>query len=143
MGASGWGHITEYRGDIEASLAALQQTEFENPDSPWRRELALWEVPMPATLDELFSEPYEEFHEGFGTHSIIDVDFEDFEPLDAVDLVDAFGSERPDRPTFERVAGERFGNLGVHVPERGCGCYVVLYQGGTPAEVAFWGFSGD
>jgi hypothetical protein len=143
MGASGWNHIAEYRGDVEASLEALQQSEFDQPDSFWRWELAEWDVPMPATLDELFSEPYEEFHEGHGTHSIIDVGFEDFEPLDPVDLVDTFGSERPDRSTFERVAGEHFRNLKIFVPERGYGCYVVLYQGETPTEVAFWGFSGD
>jgi len=143
MGASGWNYITEYRGDVESSLAALREREFARPDSYWRGILPLWDLPIPATLDELFTEPYYEFLGCNGTHCVIDVGFKNFEPLDPADLVDTFGSEQPDRAKFESVAGEHFENLNIFLSGRWYGSYVVLHEDGTPTEVAFWGFSGD
>jgi hypothetical protein len=59
-------------------------------------------------------------------------------PFSSEELVRFFGVEKPTRAEFEPILGEIWDQL-----NRWSGFYVVLYQDGTPHEIAFVGVSGD
>lgn len=70
MGASGWEYVVPYQREMAAALADLRRRVFADGSYVSPAELGL---PVPATLDELVSEPHWEFMGTCGTHSIIDV----------------------------------------------------------------------
>ncbi|GAB3880959.1 hypothetical protein GCM10029964_036220 [Kibdelosporangium lantanae] len=162
MGASGWDYRVSYAGSVETSLLALQEQVLASGDFLWP-----WEdydpdedediVPRPTTMAELnAAKEIEEFWDA-GTHTILDVDrmvagdddeIGGIRPLTDDELTEWFGSVEPSAADFERVpmhiqrVGET-GTLSDLTETRWTGRSVVLYRDGKPAEVVFWGFSGD
>jgi hypothetical protein len=88
-----------------------------------------------------------------GTHSIIDVlnvvpagftgeEFGTIRPLSEAECAELFGATQPSRADYTPLAGSE--RLHEYVTGgRGTGRAVVLWADGTPAEIAFWGYSGD
>jgi hypothetical protein len=53
-----------------------------------------------------------------------------------------FGTEKPGHADYSRLADELlFSKIGL--AERGTGRAVTLWEDGVPAEIVFWGYSGD
>ena len=141
MGASGWGYLEGFRGDIASTLAALQSRVFEGSEYHEQCD----------TLEELWAD--EEFMSATGTHSILDIYrlvapdtpripfryYNNMRPLTEAELMAAFQCPRPTLRTFREA--EDAGDL----PDDGRwnGCCVVIYKDGQPDQVAFWGSSGD
>ena len=143
MGASGWDYVADYKGDLGSTLNGLHAELFNGGVTWFRGELERWGLPQPATLDDLWSEPYYEFMGTNGTHSILDiVSMEDIKPLTPREVVKAFGTELPTRDDWERVAGKHAVGVADYLGDRWTGRCVTLYQDGAPTAVAFWGFSG-
>jgi hypothetical protein len=154
MGASGWHYVAPYHGSVAASLRELQEQVFRDRDYWWWDEFGDWE-PVPASLEELWDR---ESGWDSGTHSILDIregigvgraDWPDFQIRAlAPDEVEAlFGMALPSRAVFEALARDRdnprYDQFWGAVTMRWTGLYVFLYEGDTPTEVGFWGFSGD
>jgi hypothetical protein len=109
-------------------------------------------VPDPSSLDDL-QEPYWEFMGTSGTHSIIDVfavvpvesgseKFGTIRPLSEGEYVELFGVARPGRSEYVPLAGsERLQDF--ITGGRWTGRAALLWSDGTPAEILFWGYSGD
>lgn len=170
MGASGWDYRVPYPGSIEAALIAVQEQILASGDYiwPWDDDehgvtdagyAELFEVeerqdvPRPSSLADLnAAKEIEEFWEE-GTHTILDIDrvitaasdeVGAIRPLSPEELSRAFGTVQPSAAEFDRVyqLGEA-GPFGVLCGERWTGRSTVIYKDGTPAEVYFWGSSGD
>ncbi|RBY96602.1 hypothetical protein DQ237_08215 [Blastococcus sp. TF02-8] len=146
MGASGWNHVTEYLGDPESSLQALRRQVLASGDYLWDDEND-YPAPRPASLAELDEIRRDDDFWEVGTHSVLDVDRvvpmgpdqeAAVQQLDPEDAELAFGTTTPTRETFELA------ELDV-LPwgERWSGRYQVIYDGGRPTHIAFWGSSGD
>lgn len=96
---------------------------------------------------------YWEFMGTSGTHSIIDVagivpvDFGGeqsgtIRPLSDGEYVELFGVAQPGRADYAAVANsERLD--GFVTGGRGTGRAAILWADGAPAEIFFWGYSGD
>jgi hypothetical protein len=160
MGASGWSYVIPFRGDVSESLRELREQVFRDKDYYWWDDFEEAE-PRPATIEGIWAS--EEMKQS-GTHSILDVsrvvettrapswdnwreDLGTVRPLAAARVVRYFGTDRPTRAQFEALSGdyEAPGHREfVDEPAmRGTGRYMLLYEGDTATEVAFWGFSGD
>jgi hypothetical protein len=154
MGATGWHYVTPYHGDVAAALRELQERVFQERDYSWWDEFGDWE-PVPASLAELWDS---ESGWEVGTHSILDiregigagpVDWPDYQirGLDPDKVEALFGTGRPSRDDFEALARDPGSPRGREfygaVTMRWTGLYMFLYEAGKPAEVGFWGFSGD
>jgi hypothetical protein len=161
VGASGWDYQAPYAGSVEATLIAVQEQVLMSDDYIWP-----WEdmgdpeyrdedeaVPRPSSLAELnAAKEIEEFWDE-GTHTILDVNrvivgdddqAEAIRPLSSTELNRVFGTEQPSAADFDRVYQPGPGGpLGDLCGERWTGRSMVIYKDGTPAEVYFWGFSGD
>jgi hypothetical protein len=159
MGASWWSYVTRYHGDVAAALRELQERVFDEGDYYWWDEFGDYE-PRPTSVDQIRTDP-ERWTSG--THSILDIDravdttdprngvsstdHGTVRPLAAASAARLFGTARPSRAQFEGLAGDhanpRHNEFISEVRARWTGCYVLLYDGDTPAEVGFWGYSGD
>ena len=164
MGASGWDYRAPYAGSVEATLIAVQEEVLISGEYIWR-----WDdidpedldedegVPRPSSLAELAAaKEIEEFWDE-GTHTILDIDrvvaADDNDnqvgaivPLSPAELHQVFGTEQPSAADFDR--GYKSGLVGQLdlsnlLGERWSGRSLVIYKDGSPAEVFFWGFSGD
>ena len=159
MGASEWTYVTPFRGDVAESLRELRERVFRDKDYFWWDDFEEDE-PRPATIEGIWDN--EEMKHS-GTHSILDVsrvvdttqapswdnwqeDLGTVRPLTAQQIIRYFGTERPTRAQFEALTADSMAPTTRKFMDemiRGTGRYLLLYDGGTPAEVAFWGFSGD
>jgi hypothetical protein len=138
MGASAWQYYVPFEPDIRQALARLRQEVFRAGQyyaSPGTRR--------PASIEDLL-----EISGESGTHSILDVmDVAErpsagvVAPLSRSELVGAFGSERPTRLDVERAST----SLEAIRSRRGrwTGSYIILYEKDKPAEILFFGYSGD
>ncbi|MET8836376.1 hypothetical protein ABZV78_20980 [Micromonospora sp. NPDC004540] len=155
MGASGWSYTVPWQADPQAALVALQERVFHDGDYWWalgdycpgaddvdaaRRAAA----PPPADIDELWSH---ELVQECGSHSILDVDevlapgaapaFGGLQALSAEETRVIAGADRLTREHLPALGWELVG-------ERWTGRWAVLHDAaGNPAELHFWGFSGD
>ena len=161
VGASGWDYRAPYAGSVAATLIAVQEQVLMSGDYIWP-----WDdidpddyldevqvVPRPSSLGELAAaKEIAEFWDE-GTHTILDVgqvfaagddpDAAIF-PLSPAELNRVFGTQQPSAADFDRVYQPGPGGLlGGLMGERWTGRSMVIYEDGTPAEVYFWGFSGD
>jgi hypothetical protein len=159
MGASGWSYVTPYRGDVSAALRELRERVFRDREYYWWDDFEE-DGPHPGSIDELLS--HGSVAES-GTHSILDVnkvvattdlpdwhrteDYGTVRPLAPDRILHHFGTDRPSRSRFETLSKDQqapgFIDFIDEVKMRGTGLYVLLYDGDTPTEVGFWGFSGD
>src|SRR5262249_38307800 len=111
-------------------------------------------LPEPESVDDLTEqEQYWEFMGTSGTHSIIDVpkvvpvDFKGKEygtirPLSDREYVELFGVAQPSHAEYAQVAGSEPLD-DYFTGGRWTGRAAVLWADGTPAEIVFWGYSGD
>lgn len=152
MGASGWHYVTPYHGSMAGALRNLQERVFRERDYYWRDEFGDYE-PVPASLEELWDR---ESGWDSGTHSILDIrEGIGVGPVMrgqaralAPDKVEAvFGTARPSRAAFEAIFldrdNPRYDEFWIAARERWTGTWVLLYEGDTPTEAGFWGYSGD
>ena len=155
MGASGWEYVVPYQQDLGAALDSLRREvfaagEFVKPSSYGD----VFDLPEPGSVDDLTEqEQYWEFMGTSGTHSIIDVlsvipagfdrdDFGTIRPLSEAECAELFGAAQPGRTDYESLAGtERM--HGYVTGGRWTGRAAVLWENGAPAEIVFWGYSGD
>jgi hypothetical protein len=168
MGASGWMYIEPSQSSIAETFAALQARVLASGDFLWGDEYTLNNPDLRAgflehggSLDDLEPRPdslhrlaelkqHDHFWEE-GTHSILDMDRiisphdEDHDgtvrPLAEDEIVTYLGSDRPTAAEFEQAYAES--TLSELTPRRWSGRCTPLYFDDVPAEVAFWGFSGD
>jgi hypothetical protein len=154
VGASDWRYIEPWHGGVEETMAVLQKRVFAEYFSTWP------EHGRPADIAELWSgDEYDEdtwagFMNAEGTHTILDirafVPDETGElpagtvmrPVPVPEIIEAFGHDKPTRAEFEELSDAAYSPL---LEEIGgwMGRCVVLFRGGVPESVAFWGCSGD
>ena len=148
MGAEPWSCFVPYEPDIATALEAAKAQEFAagrysfEPDDP------------PATIDEAREQAAES-----GTASVLDMigvadaphaDAGDWfatsdmpasfcmaAPLSREQLLELYGTERPTRTQVE--SNTDFYDW----IDRGLGIYVIVYEGETPSEIYFAGYSFD
>ena len=169
MGASGWSYFVAYEADIGAALERLKRDVFERGDYLLLDDWSLWaeadqriaagenskvvqaerkakrdELPRPSSIAELF-----EWNMESGTHSILDMtkgianapEFGAVSPLTEAQLITAFGTTQP---THARVgAWAEPGTPLIELRRRWEGLYLIVYDGDSPTELYFAGFSGD
>jgi hypothetical protein len=148
VGASGWDYYVPYQPDLQKALEELSRRVFDEGDYwwavPYEYGKSAADFPnRPRTEEELWAA---EIVQESGTHSILDMSHV---------LV---GREKPDfgtvQPVTEAEAVERVGvakltraHVGALKPlaeQRWFGRCAVLHDAdGEPAEIYFWGFSGD
>ncbi len=155
MGASSWEYAVPYQPDLNAALDTLRRQVFASGEYVKPGSYGdVFDLPEPNSVDDLVSqEQYWEFMGTSGTHSIIDVlnvipaDFTGdalgtIRALSDAECVELFGAAQPSRADHASLAGSE--RLYEYVTGgRGTGRAVVLRVDGTPAEIAFWGYSGD
>jgi len=159
VGASGWDYRAPYAGSVEATLIAVQEQVLMSGDYIWP-----WDdfdpeysdedkaVPRPSSLAELAAAKEIEEFWGEGTHTILDIDRvvaaddegEAIFPLSSAELSGVFGTQQPSAADFDRAYQRGLvGPVSDLCGERWSGRSIVIYKDGGPAEVYFWGFSGD
>ncbi|MFJ8017777.1 hypothetical protein [Streptomyces sp. NPDC096339] len=144
MGASRWSYFTPFRHSEQDALDDLRETVFAE-DSAYYREAG---IDAPAALVAsawLEEEP---------AHSVLDVERVvrceehmeepgDVRVVEAAEAVELFGTTRPGRDVVEQGL-KRAGDGWFPPFDRGSGCCTVVYDPeGHPAELCFWGFTGD
>ena len=155
MGASGWEYVVPYQEDLGAALDALRRRVFASGEYLKPSFSGdVFDLPEPGSVDDLFEqEQYWEFMGTSGTHSIIDVasvipadfageEFGTVRPLSDGEYVELFGVAQPGRADYAALASSE--RLDEYVTGgRWTGRAAVLFADGAPAEIAFWGYSGD
>ena len=164
MGSSYWSYVAPYTGDAATSLRAAQERLIRDRDYYWywaRGYPGVEFRPWPETVEELWSsEDY--WYSGSG--SILDIqrvvdttrppnvgndDYSTVRPLSRDRLRRLFDTEKPTRARFEALTTDRqhpdYAAFWYEERMRWTGHYVLLYAEGedTPAEIGFWGDSGD
>jgi hypothetical protein len=142
MGAEPWSYFVPYHEDIQVALSDLQRQEFE----AGRYRIRDTDHP-PATMTEARAQ----FPES-GTGTVLDMlgvvdephevdaevpNFFMVAPLSPQQLVTLYGTEKP---THEMVKARREFYEWI---DRGLGVYIVVYEGDTPSELFFAGYSLD
>ncbi|MCM4080885.1 hypothetical protein [Paractinoplanes hotanensis] len=145
MGASGWHYYVPYQPDLDEALASLRDTVFASGDYWWAVPYEFGKSAAdfpnrPKTEEELWSD---EAVQESGTHSILDVN--------EISRAPSFGAVVPvtDEEALARagtvmLTREHVEKLEELAAERWVGRLAVLHDAeGKPAELFFWGFSGD
>jgi hypothetical protein len=132
MGAEPWASYTKYDADIQRALDRLRDDVFAAGEYRYAEE-------NPSSIDEA-----REIADADGTCSVLDIDRVSDEPdfccaapFTPTELNTYFGTERPTRDDIEG-AEDYWEDL-----ERGQARYAVVYDGGSPAEIYFAGYSFD
>jgi hypothetical protein len=154
MGALGWEYVVPYQQDMGAALDALRREVFATGDFVRPSSYGdVFDLPEPGSVDDLAEqEQYWEFMGTSGTHSIIDVlsvvpagfdgdDFGTIRPLSYAECAELYGLVQPGRADYESLAGTE--RLHGYVSGGWTGRAAVLWENGAPAEIVFWGYSGD
>ncbi|MFO0546863.1 MAG: hypothetical protein U0271_00680 [Polyangiaceae bacterium] len=143
MGASGWDYWVPYESDIGSALAKLREKAFAEGD--YYKGFGEYQVKSPTSIDDLFKQMEEVGLSTEGAHSILDMervgetpDFAVVAPLTDDQLDALFDTTKPTRA---QVEAEK--SLIESLRERWEGTYIVAYEGDTPKEIFFVGFSGD
>jgi hypothetical protein len=149
MGASAWEYFVPYQEDLNQALRELRSKVFDTKSYWWYGDEDWLErpVPRPQRLEDVFED---EFVQESGTHSILDivrvappgtpllpVPYGAIVPTSADELRAAVGTDKPTRADTEALDK----NIDRH---RWVGRSTTLYDAaGVPAEIMFWGHSGD
>ncbi|MFI6423208.1 hypothetical protein ACIBG6_38260 [Streptomyces sp. NPDC050842] len=144
MGASRWSYFTPFRHSEQDALNDLREAVFAQ-DAEYYREAG---IETPAALMAsgwLEEEP---------AHSVLDVERVvrceeameepgDVRVVEAAEAMELFGTAQPGREVVEQAL-KRAGDGWFPPFDRGSGCCTIVYAGeGRPAELCFWGFTGD
>jgi hypothetical protein len=140
LGASDWHYVVGYQDDVSAAFTALQETVLAEGNYYQGSKTY-------ASMSDLLAAKHTDEFWGEGTHSILDMmeivgpDGKDETATVRMlrdDEVQAhFGTNRPTTADYERfLATDWYTN-------RWESRATVLYKDGQPAELAFWGISGD
>jgi hypothetical protein len=121
MGAPGWRYVVSYQEDLGTALDALRRQVFVDGDFVSPAEDG---YPEPASVEDLLLDEYGFFMGTNGTHSVLDV----IKVVPAEETGQWPGTIRPLTPDETRQV------FGTAQPGR---------ADGAPAEIAFWGYSGD
>ncbi|MBU2668246.1 hypothetical protein KOI35_32515 [Actinoplanes bogorensis] len=145
MGASGWDYYVPYQPDLAAAFTSLRTKVFDDGDYFWAVHYDFGKTAAdfpdrPRTMDELWSS--EDVQES-GTHSIVDMSRLSttagpgvVTPLTDAEALSIAGSSTLTRAHVERLQEAAY--------ERWSGRCAVLHDAdGKPAEIYFWGASGD
>jgi hypothetical protein len=155
MGASAWEYVVPYQEDLDAALDVLRREVFASGDYLKPDFYGdVFDLPEPGSVDDLIEdEQYAEFMGTSGTHSIIDVfsvvpadfggeEFGTVRVLSDEESGELFGVVRPGHEDYARLAGSE--QLQEFVTGgRWTGRAAVLWADDKPAEIVFWGYSGD
>lgn len=143
MGASEWYYFVPYEPDVQHAFAQLQRKVLTEGDY-WQGGVGVFA----SWADLVAAKQTEDFWEA-GTHSILDInqvdapnqpdDIAAIRPLRPEEARTLLGSETPTRPDFDR---HRDSDSYITFA-RWSGRCTVLYNGGQPHEIVFWGYSGD
>lgn len=149
MGGEPYYYFVPYQKDIEAALQALRRREFEadryNPamSFPLRHFPLGPNSPAPGRKHDSIEDALED-SDADGTRSILDIerisDSPDFSVASKIPddvVVSLYGTRRPSRPQVEEDMAL------LEDIERGHCIYLVLYEGDTPSEILFAGYSYD
>ena len=142
MGAEPWSCFVPYQENVTEALEAARSREFAagrfrmaDPDDP------------PETIDEACEQA-----DADGTASVLDMTgvvatphvpgdaspkFCSVAPLSRDQLIDLYGTDKPTRDMVE--TNDEF----YEWIDRGLGIYVIVYDGETPSEIFFAGYSFD
>lgn len=151
MGAEPWSCFVAYRPDASAALEAAQAQEFAagryrvmdpgDPPASIEEARLQGEESGTASVLDMTGVAEEPLAEGAGdwmaSGGDLPASFGMVAPLTAEQLVRLYGT---DRPTRSQVAS----NFELYdLLDRGLGVYVVVYDGDTPTEIFFAGYSFD
>ncbi len=141
-----------YQQDLGAALDMVRREVFAAGD--FIKPSSVIDLPDPTSVEDLTEqEEYWEFMGESGTHSILDVltvipassdeqDYGTIRPLSDAEYGELFSTVRPGLADYERLAGTE--QLADYVTGgRWTGRAAVLWDNGSPAEIVFWGYSGD
>jgi hypothetical protein len=142
MGASGWDYLVPYDGGVAATLKRLRADVFAAGDYYWPDSR---NRPKPATEEELWAD--ENVRESM-THSILDIfavgtgdpDGErtfgrTFEVTEA-ECAAVFGTPHP-------TANDLGADLELLLAGRGVGRHLIVHGADGPAQILFFGATGD
>ncbi|MFF0560053.1 hypothetical protein ACH4ZU_34525 [Streptomyces sp. NPDC020472] len=144
MGASRWSYFTPYRQSEQDALDDLREEVFAR-GAAYYREAGVGTLAALVASGLLEEEP---------AHSVLDVERvvrceEDMEEpgdvrvVEAAEAVELFGTARPVREVVEQAL-KRAGDGWFPPFDRGSGCCTVVHDAeGRPAELCFWGLTGD
>lgn len=144
MGASRWSYFTPFQTGEQEALDDLRETVFA-------QEVAYYREAGIGTLAALMASGWLEQEPA---HSVLDVERvvrceEDMEEpgdvrvVEAAEVVEHFGTTNPGREVVEQAL-ERAGDGWFPPFDRGSGCCTIVYDDeGRPAELCFWGCTGD
>lgn len=144
MGAQPWYYFVPYQPDISLALQELRLQEFEagryypatefpglTPSETPGRQHSSIDQAVKASLDT-------------GTRSILDIqrianelDYQAVSPLPNEELLRLYGTIKPTRKQVEAMMDF------YEMLDRGQGIFLITYQGGTPQEILFAGYSFD
>jgi hypothetical protein len=144
MGGEPWFYFVPYQPDILAALQALRRREFEagryNPAVMFPMDA---NVHSPGAQHASIKEALEA-SDADGTRSILDMerigqspDYGVAVPLPPEILMELYDTRQPTRKMIEQNM-EFLDSI-----ERGQGVYVIVYEGESPSEIFFAGFSYD
>ncbi len=147
MGGHPYWYFEKLDGDVDRSLQALREREFQagryNPVTPFPQFPIGPDSPAPGAQHASFEEIMRHAAEN-GTRSILDIhrvsespEFFAVCPLADAVLLDLYGTTQPTRSMVE--SNMEF----LEYVERGQGVFIMLYQNGQPTEVLFAGYSFD
>ena len=145
MGAHPWFYVVPYQPDLQRALDELRQREFRagryNPVIPFPDFPVEEDSPSPGAGHESIQAAIADAGAD-GTRSILDMLSTGKEPdygivivLNSDELLDFYKTERPTRKMVE-------GTLPPDI-DRGHGVCVILYEGESPSEICFCGYSYD
>ncbi|GAB3859824.1 hypothetical protein ACFPIJ_28395 [Dactylosporangium cerinum] len=146
MGASGWDYLVPYDGGVAATLQRLRADVFAAGDYYWPYGS---DRPKPATEEELWAD--RNVRESM-THSVLDV-FEvgtgdprgertfgrTFEVTDA-ECTAVFGTAHP---TADDLPPDLEGPIEALLTGRGVGRHLIIHGADGPAQILFFGATGD
>lgn len=138
MGATAWQYSVPYDDDVGRALQNLRDEVFRT-GTYYRARPDV----DPASIEQLL-----ELNDESGSHSVLDVfsvaarpQLGAVAPLPSEELVELFGT---DHPTLAHIERNRDALTRVMLARgRWSGSYVVIYSDDAPAEILFFGQSGD
>jgi hypothetical protein len=146
MGASGWSYFVEYQPDLQRAFEALQARVLAEGDYWWAPagKLASECPDRPKTMRRLFEDQHTQES---GTHSILDMVrvLRPGEERGVEHGLPEYGVIIPTGlPGVQRLTREHVDALEELPYQWGAGHCAVLHDAeGRPAELYFWGASGD